>query len=184
MQEGLVIRTTGSWYKVLVDNRQWTVDSTNGQMLPTADYQLPTTAVDCRLRGNYRLRGGLFREFTDAVAQHYGGYENLKTGWVSHIQFEPKVGEQILEDLAAAEPKLKVVKGLRFVCAKKLSRGWEVGFESESGAKKTVRCKILIDGTELGLGQTLLVPAGYGPFEIAGAMDCIAISYRQRGEQA
>ena len=41
-----------------------------------------------------------------------------------------------------------------------------------------------IDGTELGLGQTLLVPAGYGPFEIAGAMDCIAISYRQRGEQA
>jgi hypothetical protein len=109
-----------------------------------------TSAGVSAIDGNYRLRGGLFREFTDAVAQHYGGYENLKTGWVSHIQFEPKVGEQILEDLAAAEPKLKVVKGLRFVCAKKLSRGWEVGFESESGAKKTVRCKILIDGTELG----------------------------------
>lgn len=57
MQEGLVIRTTGSWYKVLVDNRQWTVDSTNGQMLPTANHQPPATAVDCRLRGNYRLRG-------------------------------------------------------------------------------------------------------------------------------
>ena len=35
MQEGLVIRTTGSWYKVLADNRY----------------------VECRLRGNYRLRG-------------------------------------------------------------------------------------------------------------------------------
>lgn len=36
MNEGLVIRTTGSWYRVLVES---------GQL------------VDCRLRGNYRLRG-------------------------------------------------------------------------------------------------------------------------------
>ncbi len=35
MKEGLVIRTTGSWYKVLADS----------------------LSVDCRLRGNYRLRG-------------------------------------------------------------------------------------------------------------------------------
>ena len=37
MRDGLVIRTTGSWYKVL--------PADNG------------TVVDCRLRGNYRLRG-------------------------------------------------------------------------------------------------------------------------------
>ena len=37
MMEGLVIRTTGSWYKVLVENGE--------------------RSVDCRLRGNYRLRG-------------------------------------------------------------------------------------------------------------------------------
>ena len=37
MIEGLVIRTTGSWYKVLVENGQ--------------------RSIDCRLRGNYRLRG-------------------------------------------------------------------------------------------------------------------------------
>ena len=36
MQEGLVIRTTGSWYRVV---------------------PVTGTAVDCRLRGNYRLRG-------------------------------------------------------------------------------------------------------------------------------
>lgn len=35
MKEGLVIRTTGSWYRVLVEE----------------------ATVDCRLRGNYRLRG-------------------------------------------------------------------------------------------------------------------------------
>ncbi|MBP5571505.1 MAG: FAD-dependent oxidoreductase [Bacteroidales bacterium] len=109
-----------------------------------------TSAGVSAIDGNYRLRGGLFREFTDAVAEHYGGYENLKTGWVSHIQFEPKVGEQILEDLAAAEKNLKVEKGLRFVEAKKLEKGWDVRFEDAAGRGKTVRCKILIDGTELG----------------------------------
>lgn len=36
MQEGLVIRTTGSWYRVLLDDG---------------------SQRDCRLRGNYRLRG-------------------------------------------------------------------------------------------------------------------------------
>ena len=35
MQEGLVLRTTGSWYRVLAE----------------------THSIDCRLRGNYRLRG-------------------------------------------------------------------------------------------------------------------------------
>lgn len=41
MNEGLVIRTTGSWYKVLVE------DSGVSAHNP----------LDCRLRGNYRLRG-------------------------------------------------------------------------------------------------------------------------------
>ena len=36
MNEGLVIRTTGSWYRVMPD---------------------PQSFIDCRLRGNYRLRG-------------------------------------------------------------------------------------------------------------------------------
>jgi len=57
MQEGLVIRTTGSWYKVLVDSGQWMADSTAEQMPPTSHYPLPTQVIDCRLRGNYRLRG-------------------------------------------------------------------------------------------------------------------------------
>ena len=48
--EGLVIRTTGSWYKVLVGSGQWVADSTPEPMPPTQ-------VIDCRLRGNYRLRG-------------------------------------------------------------------------------------------------------------------------------
>ncbi len=46
MEEGLVIRTTGSWYKVLVVSSQWSVASDATQ-----------ATIDCRLRGNYRLRG-------------------------------------------------------------------------------------------------------------------------------
>ena len=113
-----------------------------GGMLTSAG----VSAVD----GNYRLRGGIFGEFTDALAEHYGGYDSLCTGWVSNILFEPKVGEQIFEDMAAAEPKLQVLKGLRFGGAVKLAKGWEVRFEDAAGAGKTVRCKVLIDGTELG----------------------------------
>ena len=40
--EGLVIRTTGSWYKVMVSG---------------CGSEVMTTFFDCRLRGNYRLRG-------------------------------------------------------------------------------------------------------------------------------
>ena len=41
MNEGLVIRTTGSWYKVLVEDGELSAHN----------------PLDCRLRGNYRLRG-------------------------------------------------------------------------------------------------------------------------------
>ncbi|MGN1226114.1 MAG: FAD-dependent oxidoreductase, partial [Candidatus Cryptobacteroides sp.] len=41
-----------------------------------------TSAGVSAIDGNYKLRGGLFREFTDALAEHYGGYEELKTAWV------------------------------------------------------------------------------------------------------
>ena len=109
-----------------------------------------TSAGVSAIDGNYRLRGGIFGEFTDALAEHYGGYENLKTGWVSNVLFEPKVGEAVLEDMVAAEPKLKVVKGLAFAHAHKLKKGWDVCFDDPDGKRVTLRCKVLIDGTELG----------------------------------
>ena len=47
MNEGLVIRTTGSWYRVLQ----------GADEQPFTSHLSPFTLVDCRLRGNYRLRG-------------------------------------------------------------------------------------------------------------------------------
>ena len=61
MQEGLVIRTTGSWYRVLLFSEQCSVFSGATQpidnQLNTKNLTLNTQAIDCRLRGNYRLRG-------------------------------------------------------------------------------------------------------------------------------
>ena len=60
MMEGLVIRTTGSWYRVMVTGYGLEVSETSlsgGSPLPTAHCPQPTNTIDCRLRGNYRLRG-------------------------------------------------------------------------------------------------------------------------------
>ena len=110
-----------------------------------------TSAGVSAIDGNYKLRGGIFREFTDALAEHYGGYDALRTAWVSNIMYEPSVGEALLEKMVAAEPQIRLEKGLRFEGATKLEgRGWEVCLCNSEGRKKHVRCRILIDGTELG----------------------------------
>ena len=61
MQEGLVIRTTGSWYKVLVRGYGLEViDACAEQPRQPSVTNNPSTIthlIDCRLRGNYRLRG-------------------------------------------------------------------------------------------------------------------------------
>jgi len=54
------------------------------------------SAVD----GNYKLRGGIFGEFADSLALRYGGYDKLRSGWVSNILFNPRIGAEILEIIA------------------------------------------------------------------------------------
>ena len=89
-----------------------------------------TSAGVSAIDGNYRLRGGLFGEFTDSLAARYGGYEALKSGWVSNILFNPAVGADILHNMA-------------------VEAGVEVRLNT-SYADVDVRHRILIDGTELG----------------------------------
>lgn len=114
-----------------------------GGMLTSAG----VSAVD----GNYNLRSGIFGEFCESLAAHYGGWDSLKTGWVSNILFEPSVGNKILKSMASAENRLDVRYGLGFEKAEKLSRGWKVYFRNPSDGKcLIIRTKILIDATELG----------------------------------
>ena len=108
-----------------------------------------TSAGVSAIDGNYRLRGGLFGEFTDALAEHYGGYEALKTAWVSNIMFEPSVGEAIFEQKVAAEKNITLRKEWRFESAQKTEKGWTVVFSTPEG-QKSINARVLIDGTELG----------------------------------
>lgn len=95
--------------------------------------------------GCYRLRAGIFGEFCDSLAQRYGGYDSLKTGWVSNILFEPHVGAQVLDNMCAVQKCLTVKKGARFRYIRKHGKGWLVNAD---GVRYV--CKVLIDGTELG----------------------------------
>ncbi|MEM0961933.1 MAG: FAD-dependent oxidoreductase [Bacteroidota bacterium] len=61
-----------------------------------------TAAGVSALDGNkYGAGGGIVHEFREALAAHYGGYDNLFTGWISLYGYEPHVGLAILEQMAA-----------------------------------------------------------------------------------
>ena len=104
-----------------------------------------TSAGVSAIDGNYRLRGGLFGEFTDSLALRYGGYEKLKSGWVSNILFNPAVGAEVLRNMACkAGVELKMETELSGAGQK--ADGWLLTLSDGS----RVKARILVDGTELG----------------------------------
>ena len=118
-----------------------------GGMLTSAG----VSAVD----GNYRLRGGLFGEFADSLAARYGGYEALKSGWVSNILFGPAVGAEIFRNMADAAG---VRTCMETSCAQVYKSGTFWTAHLSNGEK--VKARILIDGTELGdIAKEVGVPA-------------------------
>lgn len=104
-----------------------------------------TSAGVSAIDGNYRMRDGLFGEFCDSLAARYGGYEALKTGWVSNILFQPHVGAEVFDNMVAGEARLTVKKESVIKAVEKLEKGWRVITDAGN-----YRCKILIDCTELG----------------------------------
>lgn len=137
-----------------------------GGMLTSAG----VSAVD----GNYRLRGGLFGEFCDSLAARYGGYDALFSGWVSKIMFNPRIGAELLSNMAsAAAVELRFGTTLSSFSPiphapsavthapsavthapstvmpgpdRASPRGWKLRLSDGT----RIRTKILIDGTELG----------------------------------
>ena len=105
-----------------------------------------TSAGVSAIDGNYRLRGGLFGEFTDSLAARYGGYEALKSGWVSNILFNPRVGADVLRNMAD-EAGVKLRMGTSLCHSERSNESlWKLTLSDGSH----VRARILIDGTELG----------------------------------
>ncbi|WP_445737193.1 FAD-dependent oxidoreductase [Mariniflexile sp.] len=112
-----------------------------GGMLTSAG----VSAVD----GNYNLHSGLWEEYKQALSAHYGGEEELKTGWVSNVLYEPQVGAKILLEMTKKEPNLQVVFNSKIESITKSNTGWEVNYRV-NGVQKKVQAKIVIDATELG----------------------------------
>ena len=121
---------------LLIERTAWL-----GGMLTSAG----VSAVD----GDYRLPSGLWGEFRDALANHYGSLDALKTGWVSNVLFEPSVGNEIFNKWTAAEPQLKCSFNTSIEEVVRTSNGWKLKIR-QKGKRQTVKTSYLIDATELG----------------------------------
>ena len=100
--------------------------------------------------GNFRLRGGAWGEFCDSLLNRYDGkLENLATGWVSSIMFEPSVGNAIFQNMAKKEKNLSVMFNSELLAISKKSDKWNLSVNN-NGKKVKVKARIVIDATELG----------------------------------
>lgn len=101
--------------------------------------------------GNHELNSGIWNEFREHLRTHYGGAEALATGWVSHTQFEPHIGDSVFKAMAANEKNLEVIHGYHFKEVLKegsLIKG--AVFENDDKELLTVYAKISIDATDIG----------------------------------
>jgi len=120
---------------LLIEETDWL-----GGMLTSAG----VSAID----GNYNLPSGFWGEFKDSLVSHYGSLESLKTGWVSNVLFEPKVGNEILKSIANKEQNLKILfsSSVNSVLQPK-DDNYNFIVSSTNGRFGS---KVLIDATELG----------------------------------
>lgn len=108
-----------------------------------------TAAGVSAIDGNHRLPGGLWGEFRQRLYKYYGGPDSVATGWVSHTLFEPHVGNQVLKQLASAEPRLQVWYNTAWQSVKREQGRWTV-IVKQGKQQRTISAPILIDATELG----------------------------------
>lgn len=118
---------------------------------PWVGGMLTAAGVSC-IDGNYNLRSGLFGEFADSLSRIYGGWDALKTGWVSNINFEPHVGQEVLTNMAEGCGDLLDVRRKTFMVSvnPEGEDDWKVVLCGPEGRKHTVIADVLIDATELG----------------------------------
>jgi hypothetical protein len=121
---------------IIIEHSTWL-----GGMLTSAG----VSAID----GNHRLPSGIWGEFRSKLIEHYGSQAALSTGWVSNTLFEPKVGNEIFQELARNEQNLLVSFESNWKDASYTNGIWRVSYE-KNGAELYLEAPILIDATELG----------------------------------
>lgn len=109
-----------------------------------------TSAGVSAIDGNNELPAGMWGEFKDSLVNHYGSAKALQTGWVSHVLFEPSVGNKIFKNIISKENNIQLllnttIKSLRYYTGK-----WIAELEDSNGGNRTISAPIIIDATELG----------------------------------
>lgn len=100
--------------------------------------------------GNYNMPAGLWGEFRDSLAAHYGSLEALKTGWVSNVMFEPSVGNRIFHNMVAKEKGVTLWTESEVKAVSHNGNVWTIHVARPDGQTDVVEAKVLIDATELG----------------------------------
>ncbi|WP_106830762.1 FAD-dependent oxidoreductase [Parabacteroides pacaensis] len=109
---------------------------------------LTSAGVSC-IDGCYNLPSGLFGEFRNELIKHYGSEEVMHTAWVAALAAEPSAMNKALKDMAAREKNLSIQYNSTVKKITPSRKGWVVKID-QNGETRTIRTKVLIDGTELG----------------------------------
>jgi hypothetical protein len=100
--------------------------------------------------GNYNLPSGLWGEFKDELIKYYGNDSVLKSGWVSHVLFEPSVGDKLLKQMVGKEKNLSVMYQSSVIGVRRMGDKWAIQMKDAQGQISKIECAVLIDATELG----------------------------------
>lgn len=146
----LVVGGSASGISAGVQSARMGVQTMIVEETPWLGGMLTSAGVSC-VDGNYKLQSGIFGEFADSLAVRYGGWEALQTGWVSNINFEPHVGQEIFTNIASGcGDLLTLIRESSMVSVEKDEDLWSVVFADKYGKKFKVDANVLIDATELG----------------------------------
>ena len=120
------------------------------EQTPWLGGMLTSAGVSC-VDGNYKMRSGIFGEFADSLAARYGGYEALQSGWVSNINFDPHIGQQVFTNICnSCAEYLTVERCARVVSIRKGVGVWKISYRNSEGHRRRVTADVVIDATELG----------------------------------
>ena len=123
---------------LIIEEQPWL-----GGMLTSAG----VTATD----GNYNMQGGLWGEFLRNLADQYGGFEALHTGWVSRVLFEPHVGERVFRNMVLEEMEnLQAENNVILIAVGRDHGRWIATVRDADGKLKNIEARMLIDAIELG----------------------------------
>lgn len=110
-----------------------------------------TSAGVSAIDGNHMMPSGLWGEFRELLYGHYGGPDEVETGWVSNTLFEPHVGERFLAGMIDEHLNITRIHGYRITeILRDGNRVTGAIFTGKDGKKLEVRAKVTIAADEYG----------------------------------